>query len=360
MSEATAPAPGPRTTDAPEKSGAFIRTFPCVSCGARLAFSPGTVSLRCDHCGAEQAIPAEAEGRVEETDFASFVKELEGQLETWEQEEVRCDKCGAEQKLEEGLFAAHCAFCGAGIVSKGYASRRVRPGSLLPFQIDRHHAQEAFAHWLRRRWLAPNDLKRYAKSDASVTGVYLPFWTYDCRTSTDYTGKRGTRRDKNMSWSSVSGHIDHVFDDVTVLASDSLEGSLAEAAQDWDTRALVTYQPEFVSGFRAEAYRMTLAEGSLEARKKIDTRLRELIGRDIGGDQQQIDTVHTLHSDMTFKHVLMPVWISAYRYRNQVYRFVVNGQSGATSGESPLSWIKVTLLVIAGIILFILWAYSEG
>ena len=179
MSEGAAPAPGPGTPDAPEKSGAFVRTFPCTSCGARFSFAPGTASMRCQFCGAENAIPSGADGRVEESDFATYVRELEGKLETWEQEEVRCEKCGAGQKLEEGLFAAHCAFCGAGIVSKAYAHRRIRPSALVPFQLDREHAQDAFRHWLRRRWLAPNDLKRYAKSDASLTGVYLPFWTYD-------------------------------------------------------------------------------------------------------------------------------------------------------------------------------------
>ncbi len=358
MSDAPAPEAAPRTPDAPEKSGAFIRTFPCTSCGARFSFAPGTDSMRCEFCGAQNAIPAGADSRVEETDFGAFVKELEGRLETWEQEEVRCEKCGAEQKLEEGLFAAHCAFCGAGIVSKGYAHRRVRPSALVPFRFDRDYAQGAFRKWVRRRWLAPNDLKRYAKSDATLTGLYLPFWTYDCRTSTDYKGRRGTKRDKSIDWTEVTGHVDHFFDDVMILASKTLPESIRGATDTWNPKGLVPYQPEFVSGFRAEAYQVTLSEGYLEAKKKIDARIRELIERDIGGDDQAIDGTHTLYGDLTFKHVLMPVWISAYRYRDKVYRFLVNGQTGETSGESPLSWWKVTLLAIVG--LFLVWLWAQG
>ncbi len=359
MSDTPAPEAAPRTPDAPEKSGAFIRTFPCTSCGARFSFAPGTDSMRCEFCGEENAIPAGADSRVEESDFATFVKQLEGKLETWEQEEVRCEKCGAEQKLEEGLFAAHCAFCGAGIVSKGYAHRQVRPSALVPFRVDRHHAQNSFRNWIRRRWLAPNDLKRYAKSDASLTGVYLPFWTYDCRTFTDYEGARGTKRDKSVSWTSVSGSIEHFHDDVVVLASKTPPEDLAGSLLEWDTSKLVPYQPEFVSGFRAEAYQAGLAQSYPAARKRIDAHIERLIRREIGGDEQRIDSAHTNYADTTFKHVLMPVWISAYRYRDQVYRFIVNGQTGSTSGQSPLSWVKVTLLVIAGLVLLWLWGQSQ-
>ena len=353
---------GASSPETPEKSGVFVRVFPCVSCGARLSFAPGTGSLRCDFCGATNQIPASAgdaaaEG-VEEIELEAFLRELEGKAETWEPEEVRCDKCGSVQKLEEGLFSAHCAFCGSGIVSKGYANRQVRPRSLVPFRLDHHAAQEAYRRWLRRRWLAPNDLKRYARRDAALTGVYLPFWTYDSRTSSDYTGQRGTKQDKTTTWERVQGRVEIFHDDVVVPASRSLQGSLEDAVREWDTKALVPYQPHFVSGFRAEAYQVGLADGFAIARRMIDARIEQAIRHEIGGDAQKIDAVNTRHAGVTFKHVLLPVWISAYRYRDRVYRFVVNAQTGATSGESPWSWIKVTLLAIG--ILVLIWTSGQA
>jgi hypothetical protein len=91
----------------------------------------------------------------------------------------------------------------------------------------------------------------------------------------------------------------------------------------------------------------------------MESTSRALIRREIGGDSQRIDSMNTRYGSLTFKHVLMPVWISAYRYRDKTYRFLVNGQTGETSGESPLSWIKVTLLVILGLILFYLWLTAQ-
>jgi hypothetical protein len=195
------------------------------------------------------------------------------------------------------------------------------------------------------------DLKRYARTDASLAGVYLPFWTYDCETVSDYRGHRGTRRDKTTSWTSVSGRIAHFHDDVLVPASHSLPASIAGALTRWNTAALVPYKPEFVSGFHAEAYQLGLAESYPVARAMIDGEIRNLIQRDIGGDAQRIDSVETRYGRFTFKHVLLPAWVSAYRYRDKVYRFVVNGQTGRTSGESPLSWWKVAGLVILGLVI---------
>jgi LSD1 subclass zinc finger protein len=330
----------------------FIKTFPCVSCGAKLSFAPGTTTLRCAYCAAENAIAAD-DARVEELDLEAWLKSLQGMAEYVEEERVRCEKCGAEEMLDGVHFATKCSFCGTALVSRSYAGRRVKPRSLIPFQVDSRGAHEAFRRWLRGRWLAPMDLKRYARTDESLHGVYLPFWTYDCETVSDYTGRRGTRRDKAVSWSPVSGRVGHFHDDVLVLASRSLPESVAGALRTWNTNALVAYAPEYISGFHAEAYRMSLAESFPVARAMIDERIRGLIRRDIGGDDQRIDSVDTRYGRFTFKHVLLPAWISAYRYRDKVYRFVVNAQTGATSGEAPLSWWKVAGLVVLALV--VLW-----
>ena len=49
---------------------------------------------------------------------------------------------------------------------------------------------------------------------------------------------------------------------------------------------------------------------------------------------------------MTFKHTLLPVWISAYRYHDRTFRFLVNARTGEVQGERPYSWIKITLFVM--------------
>jgi len=344
-----------------------IRTFACKGCGARLSFAPGTTTLKCEHCGATNSIAASG-AAVSELDYQAQLKALEGTAEHITEEHVRCDKCGAEQNLPGTLFAGKCSFCGAAIVSATYDHRRIKPGGIVPFRVDRPTAQDQFRRWVRKLWLAPGDLKRYAQSDAGLTGMYVPFWTYDCNTASDYRGQRGddywetetyttknsagetveqTRQVRQTRWTQVSGHVDESHDDVLVMASQSLPAQIVGATGRWNLQQLVAYQPEYVSGFQAEAYRIGLAEGFPIAKQTIDEQVAEAIRGDIGGDHQRIEGVSTRYSDITYKHVLLPVWISAYRYRDKAYRFLINGQTGEVSGESPKSWWKVALLVIA-------------
>ena len=71
---------------------------------------------------------------------------------------------------------------------------------------------------------------------------------------------------------------------------------------------------------------------------------------DIGGDQQRIHDIDTTISDVTFKHILLPVWLAAYKYNNKTYRFVVNGRTGRVQGERPWSAIKITIAIVLALI----------
>jgi LSD1 subclass zinc finger protein len=360
---------------------ALVRNVACKSCGAKLSFAPGTRMLKCGHCGAENEIAPDASASVAEQDFDAELAALEGKAETYEEEHVKCEGCGAEQTLPKDLFAGRCAFCGAPIVEKGYAKRLVKPEALVPFQVDRARAQDNFRNWVRRRWLAPGDLKRYAQSDSGLAGMYVPYWTFDCRTSSDYRGERGddyyttetyttrnaqgeevvqTRQVRQTRWTAAAGHVDAFHDDVLVTGSSGMPGDVLGALGHWDLKALVPYQPEFVSGFQAVAYRVGLRDAFVVARQEIDGRVEQLVRRDIGGDHQRIQDVATRYSDITFKNILLPVWTSAYRYRDKAYRFTVNAQTGEVTGESPYSWWKIALIAVAVVaVVFLLLVYGS-
>jgi hypothetical protein len=106
------------------------------------------------------------------------------------------------------------------------------------------------------------------------------------------------------------------------------------------------YRPEYLAGFRAEGYTVEIADGYTEAREKIDRIIQRDVKFDIGGDRQRIHDVDTTISDVTFKHVLLPIWLAAYKYRGRTFRFVVNGRTGRVQGERPWSTWKITLAVI--------------
>jgi len=207
------------------------------------------------------------------------------------------------------------------------------------------------------------------RSEGKLAGVYVPCWTYDSETTTFYRGARGddyseterytatvngrsvarTRSVRKTRWRSASGTVWNRFDDVLVMAGKSLPRHYADRLEPWDLANLMPYADEFLSGFRAESYQVDLAQGFDRAREIMDDGIRESIRRDIGGDHQRIDSVKTGYDKITFKHILLPVWLSAFRYREKVYQTLINGRTGEVQGERPFSAWKIAGAVIAAL-----------
>ena len=360
---------------------AVDRQFPCAQCGANLTFAPGADALTCEYCGFVNEIPT-LDTAVVERDYEAHLAEAERDAAVVEVLTVKCTNCGAETTLDPTVVADACPFCGSDVVSTGRSTRLLKPEAVLPFHVVKDEAQAAFRKWLHSRWFAPNALKRRARREGGLDGMYLPFWTYDCRTETDYTGQRGedyyvtesytamengrsvrkTRRVRKTRWYSASGRVRNTFDDVVVAATTSLPRPLLQALEPWDLDQLAPYQDAYLSGFRTESYHVGLAEGFELAKDIMDGTIRQTVRRDIGGDRQRIFSMRTRYDDVTFKHVLFPVWISAYRFGDTTYRFLVNARTGEVQGERPWSWIKITLAVLAALVaaLVFYFVFGEG
>jgi DNA-directed RNA polymerase subunit RPC12/RpoP len=354
------------------------RQFPCKNCGANLQFAPGTRSLVCPYCGTTNEIAAPSDARVEEIDFAQTVNNLAPE-ELVETLAVRCNTCGAETTLKPNVTAARCPFCGSAIVAQAMSRRLIKPKAVLPFHITHDQAGQLFKDWIASRWFAPNELKKRAER-SDINGVYMPCWTYDSDTTTRYTGQRGddyyvtesytvringrserrTRQVRKTRWSYASGTVFEHFDDVLVLASHSLPKGYAEALEPWDLKNLVPYQDEYLSGFQAESYQLDLPQGFEVAKTIMADHIAGLVRMDIGGDHQRIDSMDTRYAGVTFKHTLLPVWISAYRFHDKTFRFLVNARTGEVQGERPYSWIKITLLVVTILIVILLIVSMQG
>jgi hypothetical protein len=72
--------------------------------------------------------------------------------------------------------------------------------------------------------------------------------------------------------------------------------------------------------------------------------------RDIGGDTQRVHRLEMQLSDETFKHILLPVYISSYKFNSKRYNFYVNGQTGKIHGTRPYSFWKIFLAILAALI----------
>lgn len=342
---------------APPATAEGQKRFPCGQCGAQLQFQPGSTALKCEYCGFENPIP-QSDVEIQELDYQAHLARLAETKETQEHTALKCDACGAEIDKPATVEALSCPFCGTHIVATAKSRRLLKPQSLLPFKLASAEARTLYKQWLRTRWFAPGALKLYARQEQSLRGLYVPYWTYDSQTISRYTGQRGEhyyvtvgsgknqRRERRTRWYPASGVVRNSFNDILVLASRSLPREYTDQLEPWDLANLTAYEDAYLSGFTAENYQIELGEGFETAKTIMDERIRESVRRDIGGDEQRILSVQTQYNDITFKHLLLPVWLSAYRFRDKTYRFLVNARTGEVQGERPYSWIKITLFVL--------------
>jgi DNA-directed RNA polymerase subunit RPC12/RpoP len=343
--------------------------FPCESCGSDLRFDPGNHQLVCDHCGNIQPIESAGPwaGQIVELDFQRAVQK---RLDAADIEETRvnvCPNCGAQTEFDPNIHAAECPFCATPVVTDTGTHRHIKPRGLLPFALDEGNARKALIGWLGSLWFAPNGLTDYARKGRKMNGIYVPYWTFDADTKSQYTGQRGTHyyetktvmrdgkrtqvRVRKTRWRPASGRVARFFDDVLVLASKSLPKRYTDGLEPWDLSALEPYNPEYLAGFRAEGYQVELTDGFIEARAYMDRMIHRDVKYDIGGDAQRVSSVNTVVNDVTFKHILLPVWLAAYKYRGKTYRFVVNGRTGRVQGERPYSAWKIGIAIVVGLFL---------
>lgn len=344
--------------------------WPCANCGAQLRYAPGQTRLTCDHCGHVQDIAPEAPRTraraLQELDLARGLRDDLSRTDMVEVRTTSCPNCGAKVEVAGATHATECPFCATPVVLDTGTERHIKPQALVPFVLTESEARQAMIRWMGSLWFAPGTLLEYARKGRALTGMYVPFWTFDADTDSRYSGERGeyyyeTRtvsvrvngkmeqrqeRVRHTRWYPASGRVSRDFDDVLVMASRSLPPRLGNELTPWDLGALTAYTPEFLAGFQAEGYTVTLADGYREAQDRMSNVIREDVRRDIGGDEQRIRDVDTDWSDETFKHILLPVWMAAYKYNGKSYRFLVNGQTGEVQGERPWSVWKIAFVVV--------------
>lgn len=348
-----------------------VNEFACGQCGANLQYKPGTRSLHCDYCGNDNEIPVLPEENPTEQDFHAILQDFSSRAPKMELSVVNCTNCGANTSLDPHIQSANCPYCANPlVVSSSHTENLILPGGILPFKLNKEEAKAMFKKWVKGLWFAPNDLKRAGHDTDRFNGIYMPYWTFDSQTETQYVGQVGThyyetehywatedgkrvqrsRQVRKTRWRPVSGHVSHFFDDVLILAAKSLPTKYVEKLEPWDIAKLEAFKDAYLGGFITEKYQVGLEEGFNAAKSKMEREIQLLIKRHIGGDEQRINYSHSEYNGITFKHILLPVYVSAFRYKNKVYRFLVNGRTGEVQGERPYSTAKIVLTILAVVI----------
>lgn len=354
-----------------------LERFRCPGCAGDMEFDPESGGLKCRFCGHAEALPAPATTTMAAHPFEQALAEVEKLHAKMSEKalEVTCQGCGSVVNFEPPEVAGACLFCGAAIVAQvKTADPLIAPDALLPAKVPKNTAQAEVQRWLTTRWFAPNSLKRLAKPDG-IGGIYLPFWTYDADTESHYEGQRGehywdtevytetdnqgnsvqrTRQVQRTRWYPASGDVARSFHDVLIAATKAVKEARLNALEPWDLESLCPYEPAYLAGFKAQRYQVELPAGFEKAKEVMANAIEEDVNRDIGGDEQRISSIDTRHNNVMFRHLLLPVWMGAYKFQNKVYQVAVNARTGEVQGERPFSVWKIVLLIAAILVVILI------
>lgn len=347
----------------------------CPNCGGTLAFDPQKGKTVCPYCDSEFDIPEDEDIHINAKELDFNEAELYANCD-WGKttKTVICKNCGGESVYDELVIATECPFCGSNQVMEESTEGVMAPGGVCTFKVDKKTAGEKFKKWLKGRWLAPKAVKRTASAD-SFKGIFVPAWTFDANTVTVYRGQYGKeRRYKNskgetetrIDWYPTWGTYVEYINDHTEVATDRYDNKMIEKILPYDTEANLAYKPEYIEGFFSEKYSVGLGTAFERAKKKLESRLRRGIEHKIESEHftmhSRVTYMSTAYNDVKYKYLLLPLWMSSYKFKDKVYRFMVNGETGKVAGKSPLSFWRVSLLVlgILAVIALIVYLFYNG
>jgi hypothetical protein len=334
-------------------SATEIRRFVCPKCGGVLSFSPGQPSLTCSHCGARlsELKTEDSAATVQEQDFFAVLPTAKARRwETPTERTVKCDGCGATFILPPAEASGECPFCRSTHVVTATIPELIQPFAVLPFQFDREEAAERMRRWLAQQRFCPRDLAQNA-TIGRLQGVYSPFWTFDLGGTMYWRAMVAEQESRTTQWVSVSGVHLVATDDLLVPAGRSVPQDWANTLFDFDTKALVPYSADFLVGYTAEIYQITLEEASLLARQRVLKAARTQEQADsLSGKRYRDFVMNSAGMSVdSFKLVMLPLWQGTYRYNDQTFPLIMNGQSGTVAGRVPRSGWQQFLAKLFGL-----------
>ncbi len=352
---------------------AGTQTFECPKCGGRMRFELGENDPVCESCGFVQSTGKELAADDAEAPIVHVMHQPRGHTWAASRHEVVCEKCGAHRMEEPGRKTSSCPYCGSNqMIDSTELKELLDPQVIALFRLDSSEAHDRAREWLSTGLFAPDDLQEQVKKMA-LRPAYYPFWTFDGSVEISWSadvrepGSRGAYG--RQLWQYMDGVVVEFFDDILVSGVSALGRDEVAGIEPFNLKDVIAFEPEHLAGWPAMYYDLPLSEASLLARQRVIQKLRPRIRQQVapGMESRNVQIGGGNWSGVTFKHVLLPIWIGTYTYQGESYRVLVNGQTGKVGGEKPRDWVKqigiwlIVLLLGLGLFWLIAWlAWNFG
>lgn len=326
----------------------MILEYKCPCCGAALKFSGDEQELTCEYCNNHFPVDAvKAYNEENEETIFSWEQQIP---DTWSEDEFSkvqtftCQSCGGVLITDEHTTATFCPYCESPAILSGRLSGDIRPDGVLPFQNTKEDAVNAFARICKKKALLPKDFVQAHRLE-KISGIYVPFWLYDCNGA--YNGQYKATRMHH--WSDSHYHYtrtDHYllkrravadFSGIPMDGSSKTNDIVMESIEPFDFSKIVDFETAYLSGFFADKYDIEASQGQHRIEQRVSETLSDSLQNTFIGFSSVVPTGKQLQvTHGTAKYVLLPVWMLHTKYQGETYLFAMNGQTGKMTGTFPI------------------------
>jgi DNA-directed RNA polymerase subunit RPC12/RpoP len=334
------------------------KLFDCPQCGGVMRYDTESTDLKCERCGHIIVVEEKPAKDVEQVLDITLPTE-KGQRWAEAQRRMVCQQCSATTIFPIGQTSSDCPFCGSAVM---VAAREddviLPPQAIIPMGFEEADAKKKFRKWLGSGFFAPDDLGKQVRS-GGLRPAYIPFWVFEATVNGKWQAQVAEGYGDNKQWLARTGEHTFFFSNELVPGTKQLARDLLAKTEPFDMNYLVEYKPEYLAGWPAATYDVSLSAASLDARERMTNKAKkQLVYKAAPGqDIRDLQVYAADFGGVTYKQVLLPVWVSSYAYRGKNYRILINGQSGKVAGDKPTDSVKVAIIVLMTIVALVILSF---
>ncbi len=264
-----------------------------------------------------------------------------------------CGGCGASMSYDASARTLRCPFCGSERLEKQKEGKTLAPEWIVPFAVSHEQAVATMREFLGTGFWRPGDLARTAVV-THMTAVYVPYWVFSARTFTYWCADTNqTPPGARGDWRPMAGEHRGTYSGVLIGASSTLTPGETSAICPFELNQAKSPEEIDTENYIVEQFRVQRKYARPLARNTLERFEQHSCMKYVPGRARNMH-VNVRLEGLSSVPVLVPVWVMAYGYKGRIFRFLVNGQSGRSTGQAPFS--KKKLFMIIGIVLLVILA----
>ena len=352
-----------------------VLEYKCPSCGACLVFGSENQQMTCEYCDSTFDIKTvidwnESQPQKEPAKQIKWESQTSDEFSQEEYSSMQsfiCNSCGGELTTDGNTAATFCPYCGNPTILPGRVSQQLKPDGVLPFRKTKEDAKAAFLNLCKGKPLLPKFFKEDHRVE-KITGIYVPFWLYDC--NANFQGRYKATRvrhwsDANYNYTKTEHFMlqrasSAAFSAIPMDASQKMDDSIMESIEPFDYSQMVDFRTAYLSGYFADKYDVEAKAGEERIYQRVGNSMDDMLQGTFIGYSSVVPTVKQLNVDHSkAKYVLLPVWMLYTKYKDKSYVFAMNGQTGKMTGTFPIcpkrtaSWFCGIMAGIAAVSMLI-------